>query len=214
MVVRKLVLLLGGTFDPVHNGHVRIAHCAQEATRGSTVYFVPCYLPPHRPPATATAEHRMQMLRIALADTPFKIDDCELRRKGISWTQDTVHKIHARIETDCSLCLLLGADAYANFHNWRGWKEIMRKAHLIVCAREGASSDLDNRQIDATLVSDCDALREHDGGLVWHLATPHYPEASTVIRDGITNGRAPANWLHKDVEQYIHTRGLYQVALT
>lgn len=208
--MKQLVLLLGGTFDPVHNGHLRIAQHVLDATQSTILYFVPCYLPPHRSRVIATAVQRMEMLRLALEDTSFAVNDCEMRRAGVSWTKDTVCAERKRLGEEYSLCLVLGMDVYEGFASWHEWQEIMNQAHLIVCARDGASAEIGNKRLDATLVSDINALRTSSAGLVCHLPMPQYPESSSTIRAELAAGHIPTDYLPLKVSEYINAHDLYR----
>jgi nicotinate-nucleotide adenylyltransferase len=211
----ELVILFGGTFDPVHNGHLRLAHHVQQQTQGAGLHFVPCWKPPHRD-AIASPGQRMTMLKIAIEHinnqqqrTCFEVGDYEHVRPGISWTWETVRMMRQRVGRNQCLCLLMGLDSYEEFNTWRNWREILDETHLIVHAREGASADLGNQRLQASLASNCQDLRKQRAGLVWHVASPLCPESSTVIRNKMADASLPEGWLPERVEQYIKCEHLY-----
>lgn len=207
------ILLLGGTFDPVHEGHLHIARNAQRLANGAPIHFMPCNTPPHRPPPKATTAQRLDMLRIALTDTSFVLNDCEIQRGGVSWTKDTVRTERARHGKDRPLCWLLGADAYEGFYRWQGWQEILSDVHLMVCARPPVSVGVGDERIGASLARDFESLCAHPAGLVWHLTIPPFPSSSSAIRNSVVKGsapRVPEGWLSEGVQEYINCHRLYQ----
>lgn len=133
--------IFGGTFDPPHIGHLIVAQDAMAALGLDGVIFVPAAQPPHKldesiaPPAV-----RLAMVRAAIAGTDgFEVDDVELRRKGPSWSVDTLREFRKRLP-DADLHLLIGSDQFAEFDTWREPAEIRRLARLVVLAREGTAT--------------------------------------------------------------------------
>ena len=131
----RLVGLFGGTFDPVHNAHMRVALDVVEAGALDRLHLIPCRLPPHRGDPLVTPEQRRHMLELASAGEPrFLVDDRELRRSGPSYTVDTLASL-ASAYPDAHLVLLLGSDSFATLPSWGRWQEIPDYAHLVVMAR-------------------------------------------------------------------------------
>lgn len=129
--------IFGGTFDPVHVGHLRTAHELRTALGLAEVRFIPCRLPPHRPPPVAPEALRLRMLEAALAGLPgFRIDDRELTRPGPSYMVDTLASLRAEAG-DQPLCLLLGLDAFLGLPAWHRWQDILALAHIVVARRPG-----------------------------------------------------------------------------
>ncbi|HEX7118250.1 MAG TPA: nicotinate-nucleotide adenylyltransferase [Longimicrobiales bacterium] len=133
--------IFGGTFDPVHLGHLIAAQDAWAALELDRVVFIPAAVPPHkRGRVTAAPQLRLEMLRAATAGDPrFEVSDLELRRPGPSYTVDTLLELRERDPTG-ALFLLLGVDQFREFHTWRGPEEIARLADLVVLARDGAAA--------------------------------------------------------------------------
>ena len=130
--------LFGGTFDPVHIGHLRTAVELREALGLKRVLLVPSARPPHRAPPRAGAAQRLAMLAAAIGDEPGLVaDDRELRRPGPSYTIDTLAELRAELGADVALCLCLGMDALAGLASWHRWREFTEFAHLVVAARPG-----------------------------------------------------------------------------
>lgn len=132
--------VFGGTFDPIHVGHLRTAHELMTALGLAEVRFVPCRLPPHRPPAVAPEALRLRMLEAALEGLPgFTVDGRELRRPGLSYMVDTLTSLREEVGPR-PLCLLLGQDAFLGLPTWHRWREIPDLAHIVVARRPGAQS--------------------------------------------------------------------------
>ncbi len=131
--------ILGGTFDPVHYGHLRLAQEVAESLALSEVRFIPGGTPPHRATPETSAAHRLAMVRLATAGNPlFNVDDRETRRDGLSYSFDTLTALRAELGAAQPLVLIMGADAFLGFHRWHRWQEIFGLAHLAVAHRPGA----------------------------------------------------------------------------
>ncbi len=136
-IPRSPLGLFGGTFDPVHFGHLRLATELAEAFRLERVIFLPAGLPYHRGrSAHASSEERLTMLKLAIARDPrFDVDDRELRREGETYTYDTLAQIRAERGPDAVLVFLVGSDAFANIDTWHRWGELFDLAHFAVAIR-------------------------------------------------------------------------------
>jgi len=129
--------IFGGTFDPIHYGHLRTAFELREAVRLAEVCFLPTGNPPHRDQTQASAEQRLALVRAAVADEAgFTVDDRETRRSGLSYSVDTLAELRAEYPQR-SICLLLGMDAFLGLPNWHRWREILGLARIAVFARPG-----------------------------------------------------------------------------
>jgi nicotinate-nucleotide adenylyltransferase len=134
---QQAIALLGGTFDPVHYGHLRFADAVRRALGLTEVRLVPARDPPHRGSPSAPAADRLAMLRLAVTEFPgLVVDDRELRRAGKSYTVDTLTDLR-RDYPDHPLLLLLGADAFRGLPTWHRWRELFDLAHLVVVERPG-----------------------------------------------------------------------------
>ena len=132
--------ILGGTFDPVHFGHLRLAQEVADALGLTQVRFIPGGTPPHRAtPQTAAAE-RVARVKLAVADNPlFTVDERETRRSGLSYSVDTLLELRAELGALLPLVLIMGADAFLGFNRWHRWREIFGLAHIAVAHRPGAA---------------------------------------------------------------------------
>jgi nicotinate-nucleotide adenylyltransferase len=129
--------IFGGTFDPIHYGHLRTAFELLQTLQFDEVRFIPCGDPPHRGLTFAPAALRLEMVRLATRDQPgFVVDDRELQRGGPSYTVDTLASLRAEFPGR-SLCLIIGMDAFLGLPTWRRWDEILEFAHIVVAHRPG-----------------------------------------------------------------------------
>jgi nicotinate-nucleotide adenylyltransferase len=191
--------VLGGTFDPIHAGHLGAAEAAMECARLDQVLLVSASQPPHRPAAIAPAEHRLAMCRLAIeGDSRFAVSDAEVRRPGPSFTVDTLVELH-RLEPQNELFLILGWDAAAMFRSWRRPEQVRELASIVVVARPGTASPSPAALASAGL----------DGpGVV--LCLEHTPAVSgSEIRRDIAAGRSISGSVPPAVERYIAANHLY-----
>jgi nicotinate-nucleotide adenylyltransferase len=186
--------IFGGTFDPVHLGHLRVAWEAAEAL-DADVHLMPASIPPHRPQPIASAAQRSAMLHAALAGQQrLGVDDRELRRDGPSYTIDTLRELRAEIGPQRPLHLLLGADAFADLPTWRDWRELFDYANFVVLTRPGhatAWSDELRSEVDARRVDPITRLHTSAAGRVAELPVTPLQISATAIRALLANGREP-----------------------
>ncbi|MGE7138423.1 nicotinate-nucleotide adenylyltransferase [Luteibacter sp. NPDC031894] len=182
--------ILGGTFDPVHHGHLRAAWEAAEAL-GAEVRLVPARTPPHRPPPVADAAGRVALLRAALTGQDrLTIDTRELERDGPSYTVDTLASLRADVGPDRPLVLLVGADAFAGLASWHLWQDLFTFAHLGVLSRPGAVPAPAGAL--AAFVAGRRAPRVHGpAGSVVDIAITPLDIAATAIRESFAAGNEP-----------------------
>lgn len=176
--------LLGGSFDPIHHGHLQLARDAREQLALAEVRFIPAAQPWQKGPITA-APHRAQMVQLAIAGEPrFALDMREIERGGVTYTIDTLHALRALLP-DRALVLIMGSDQFARLDTWRSWKELADIAHIAVAERAGGSmrqspelqTMLDKRRGDPALLSTRIA-----GTIVEFAMTPVHASATEVRR--------------------------------
>ena len=209
----KAIGILGGTFDPVHNGHLRLAIECLERLALAEVHLVPLHAPPHRPAPRTAPEHRLSMLRIAAGSVGnLKVDDCELQRKGISYTIDTVSKLREKYKTT-PLCLLMGADAFNTLHTWHRWESLLDYIHLVIAERPGATPTPEHAGLktllDQKAINDATALHTTCNGNIFRLQIPWLDISATRIREMLRMYHNPAYLLPDKVIAYIQTHHLY-----
>jgi len=207
-----LRICYGGTFDPVHEGHVAAAAFAQK-TFAADVYFIPSADPPHRQKPLANAQQRAQMLQIAIADTPgFFVDTRESRRAKPSYTVDTLREIRDEIGAEVPVAWLIGADAFSNLHTWHEWEKLFDLAHFIVAVRPSYTMQPLHFPINERLCDSPRRLRQNPAGLVFKLECPLRSESASAIRQALAAGKPPLG-LNPAVQSYIHEHDLYPKAL-
>ncbi|MGH8596999.1 MAG: nicotinate-nucleotide adenylyltransferase [Gammaproteobacteria bacterium] len=138
LVARRPIGVFGGTFDPIHFGHLCLAHeLAQHLSLGE-VRFVPTGLPPHRGAPASSPRHRLAMVRLAITGNPqFVIDEREVLRKGPCYTFDTLSELRTELGAARPLCLLMGSDAFSGLVTWKNWRGLFDLAHIAVAHRAG-----------------------------------------------------------------------------
>jgi nicotinate-nucleotide adenylyltransferase len=190
----KRIGIFGGTFDPPHKGHIAIALQALKQLSLNTVYFVPAYLPPHKlQHASLTAKHRLKMVKLALAgQKEFKVSTIELRRRGISYTIDTLKGFKKRFPK-AEFILIIGADNFAQFSTWKSPKAILQLASLAVYKRREFNQSLKNQTIAFELIK----------GQLFQVS-------STEVRGRIEKGLSISRLIPKSVLLYIEKHSLYR----
>jgi nicotinate-nucleotide adenylyltransferase len=186
--------IFGGTFDPVHVGHLRTAHELLTGLDLAEVRFVPSRHPPHRPPTVAPEALRLRMLEAALEDLPgFRVDDRELRRPGPSYMVDTLESLRAEAGSQ-PLCLLLGLDAFLGIPAWHRFRELPELAHIVVARRPGFAGDIDGEALDllrTRVVTDPRALATEPAGGLLMLDVTQLEISSSAIRSLVEAGGDP-----------------------
>lgn len=198
--------LFGGTFDPLHYGHLRTAFELWQALKLSEVRFMPTGSPPHREEPLAPAQLRLEMVRAAIADQPaFVVDDREVRRTGVSYSVDTLTELRGEYPQR-SLCLLLGMDAFLGLPNWHRWRDLLDLAHIIVAHRPGwrapTMGPLGEIMVDRGTGSVRD-LHEQRAGRIYIHAVTQLEISSTELRQLIAQGRDPRYIVPEEVRRII-----------
>jgi nicotinate-nucleotide adenylyltransferase len=205
--------VLGGTFDPIHHGHLRTALDVMQALRLEQVRFVPVRRPPHRDAPRASAADRLAMVRVALGGQPgFLVDDRELRRSGTSYMVDTLASLRAELG-DTPIGLLLGDDAFRWFATWHQWQRIPDLAHIIVMQRPGSeppeAPELETLISDRS-VSDASLLETQPHGCLWFQPVTQLGISSTRIRELLRRGLSPRYLLPDAVLEILRDSGIYR----
>lgn len=209
----KLLGVFGGTFDPIHYGHLRTAFEMLEVLNFDEITLVPSGDPPHRGETIADAEQRLEMVKVAAEGQPgFSVNDCELRRAGPSYTIDTLTTIREE-RPDVAVGLIVGMDAFLGLTSWHRWSEILDLAHLVVAHRPGwhipDSGDL-GELIATHGANEVADLHDRSHGRVFVHAVTQLEIASTEIRELIAAGRDPRFLMPDAVRDVILESGCYK----
>lgn len=210
--------ILGGTFDPIHFGHLRLAEEMLELARLGQIRFIPSGTPPHREAPQVSAQHRSAMVRLAIADQPaFVLDEREVARTVPCYTADTLRELRAELGEAQPLCLMMGSDAFLHLHTWHAWQRLFEFAHIMVMQRPGRPLGNAIQQADAVLretynerlLPGVAALREMPCGGIIVFDMPLLEISATDIRRRIAEHRTIRYLLPSAVSDYIYTNQLY-----
>ncbi|MDD5295273.1 MAG: nicotinate-nucleotide adenylyltransferase [Rhodocyclaceae bacterium] len=207
--------ILGGTFDPVHYGHLRLAEEALQALGLGAVRWIPAGRPPHRGDPLVTADERLEMVRRAIAgNAAFQLDEAEVRAEAPSYTVTTLERLRRELGAVQPLVLLMGADAFLGLATWRRWQELFDLAHIAVATRPG--HELDIAAMPEPLAREFrvrggtrDDLGSSPAGRVCSFAITPLDISATDIRETLGEGRSPRYLLPDPVLAYIQQHGLY-----
>ncbi len=208
-----MIGVLGGTFDPVHHGHLRVAVEIREMLGLQEMRLLPCRLPPHRASPQASAEFRLEMLKRATQmEGALNIDVRELQRDGPSYMVDTLESIRREIGT-LALILVLGADAFLNITSWHRWQELFQYAHIVVLMRPGflpkIPVELERGAVFQQIESP-QAMRNVSCGLLYFHSVIQLDISSSMIRELIRQGGNARYLLPNDVLEFIKKENLYR----
>lgn len=206
---------MGGTFDPVHFGHLRLAQEAAEILGLERVCWVPAGQPWHRTRPKASAAHRLEMVRLAIARNPlFELDDAEIRQTAPGYTVETLVRLRRELGADRPLVLLLGTDSFRGLTSWERWRDLFGLAHIFVAHRPGHS--LTPGGMRAALASEWrkragtpDALRQRPAGSIVTYGTTALDISASAVRAHFAQARSPRYLLPGAVLDYIEAHGLY-----
>ena len=204
--------IFGGTFDPIHFGHLRPAFELSQALKLAEVRFLPAGNPPHRQATLASAELRLAMVKAAVAgEKRFVVDDREVRRTGASYSVDTLTELRAEFP-ERSLCLMLGMDAFLGLPDWHRWRDILDLAHVVVWHRPGWKAPVHGPLGEVMVDRGTGAIRElHEqkAGRVYIHAVTQLEIASTQLRQVIVSGTDPRYLVPDEVRKIIVETGCY-----
>lgn len=205
--------VLGGTFDPIHNGHLRLALEVRESLGLAEVRLVPNSHPPHREPPKTPAARRAEWVSRAVRDVPgLVLDESDLKREGTSYMVDTLRTLH-EAKPDATLCLILGMDAFAGFLQWREPEQILQMAHLVLVERPGMQVALGlalSNLLAERTTGDASRLHSTRAGLIHLCAVTPLEIASSQIRARARDGRNIRYLLPDFIADEIERDGLYR----
>jgi len=197
--------ILGGTFDPVHIGHLIIAETVRDAMGLDKVCFIPAATPPHKRGREITpAEHRLEMVRLAIeCNHAFELSDVELRRGGVSYSVETLEHLKATLDAEAEFFFIIGADTVPELPTWKDINELLQLCTLVVAARPGfRMEDL----LSEDLALDPDA---RDRVFRHFIDAVRVDVASTELRARLAEGKTVRYMIPQEVENYIRAKELY-----
>ena len=211
----RLIGVFGGTFDPIHHGHLRMAQEVLDATPMQQLRLIPCHIPPHRDEPGASSSVRVQLMEAALAhaDPRLEIDTRELDRPGPSYMVDTLISLRETLGQDVSLALILGVDAAQGLPEWSRWTQLTSLAHLIILSRPGYSPEWPQALEDHLRARWCqhpDQLLNHPQGFAIQLPVTQLEISASKIRGLLRQGLSAAYLTPEPVLAEIERRGLYR----
>ena len=212
--------ILGGTFDPIHNGHLRLAEEMREHFGLAGVRLIPAGDPWQKTRAArhiVKAQHRLAMIRAAIASNPhFSVDDREIRREGPSFTLDTLLSLRADVGSTAPLVWLMGSDTFLGMPTWHRWHELFAHAHVAVAERAGNTSWRNamaaglSDEFEDRFVADPTALTTSPGGSIAIFTMTALDISSTAVRSHLAAGRSPRYLVPDAVLDYIAANQLYR----
>jgi len=198
------IAVLGGTFDPIHNGHIAIAENVLHQFKPQKILFIPAGSPPHKPNKPITpAYHRYQMILQAISDKPgLEANRMEIDRQGVSYTIDTIYSLKSLLAKRTTIYFVIGQDALENILTWKNPKELLKSCEFITVPRPGYNA--------GELTSHIKQLEKKYEAKIHILKSPQLEISSTYIRKSIAKDKPVSALIPKEVETYIRTHGLYK----
>lgn len=211
----KTIGILGGTFNPIHFGHLRMAQELAESLQLNEVRFIPSANPPHKSAPLVTAEHRAAMVRLGIANNPtFTFDGRELHRTGASYTIDTLQSLREELGTQTSIILFMGSDAFTEFNTWHRWQEIIHLCHIALVQRPRKNEHKLPKTLETFLHNHYSEhgndLNNSPAGFVTMQKITALDISSTLIRHTLQHKNSARYLMPDSVLDYIHTHQLYK----
>lgn len=212
----QLIGLLGGTFNPIHFGHLRMAQELADALNLAEIRFIPAANPPHKAAPTVSAQQRAEMVQLAIADNSLlKLDTRELNRQGASYTIDTLISMREELGESVSICLMMGSDAFTKLDSWHRWNELLNYCHIILVQRPSSPSQAKlSEQLTALLsehyTENVDDLAEKTTGYMHMQQITAQDISATHIREKLASGKSAKYLVPNAVLAYIQQHQLYK----
>ncbi|CAK7031734.1 MULTISPECIES: nicotinate-nucleotide adenylyltransferase [Providencia] len=210
-----LQALFGGTFDPIHFGHLRPVQALAQQVGLEKIILLPNHVPPHRPQPEATPLQRLEMVKLAVKNNPlFAIDTRELEKDSPSYTIETLSQLRQEMGPTQPLAFIIGQDSLLSINTWYEWEKILDNCHLLVCARPGYATQFTDPKMQAWLVqhqaTTPSQLSQSANGYIFIGDTPLINISATEIREKLNAGDTCSELIPETVLQYIHQQHLYQ----
>jgi nicotinate-nucleotide adenylyltransferase len=213
----RRVGILGGTFDPIHNGHIDLGRVAEATLDLTRLFVIPASVPPHRPQTHASTFHRFAMAALVVADQPnWRASDLELRTPSPSYTAVTLQQFHDRGYSPSELYFIIGADAFAELATWRAYPQILDWAHFAVVSRPGHPTDalpVVLPMLASRMVQPHVGATAGENPLIILIDAPTAAVSSTAIRERRAAGESITGLVTASVETHIERHRLYAALL-
>lgn len=205
-----MIGIIGGTFDPIHFGHLRPALELSELLSMDELRFIPSAKPPHRWQPNASAEHRLAMVKLAIQGVDnFKVDDREYYREGSSYTVDTLVSIRQEIGDKEPLCMLIGMDAFEYFEKWRDWQKIIELAHIVISPRPSYKRVPTKDWMKNKITDSLHELHNTPAGKLYFADVSQLELSATYLRKQQLEGKSLRYATPLNVNEYIKQHKLY-----
>ncbi len=210
-----LYAVYGGTFDPVHYGHLRPVEALARIVGLEQVTIMPNNVPPHRPQPEASSEQRRDMVELAIRNRPlFRLDERELQRATPSWTVETLETLRRELGPQRPLAFIIGQDSLLGLPGWHRYEALMDLCHLLVCRRPGYAPDMPNAGhqawLNRHLTHSVGELHQLPAGRIFMADTPLWDISATEIRQRLAARRGCEALIPEAVLDYINQTGLYR----
>ena len=212
--INMAVAIFGGTFDPVHYGHIKVASDLADHLDVNSVALMPCGKPTHRPPPAATPSQRLDMLKLSIVgNQKLTVEESEIDTTTPNYTINSLHRIRSRIGAKETVFLCIVSDTLSQLDSWHQWTDLTKYCHIVAISRPGLnrkySSSLTN-WIASRRCRDVAKLKENPAGFVYHCELSFLDISSTKIRQKIKTNEALQKLLPSKVINYIHINHLYK----
>lgn len=219
----QLFGILGGTFNPIHFGHLRMAQELADALNLAEIRFIPSANPPHKAAPVVSAQQRADMVQLAIANNPlFKLDACELNRTGASYTIDTLISLREELGEKVSVCLIIGSDAFSHLDNWYRWQELLNYCHIVLVQRPSSLTQSKQAQpklsgqmtafLTENYTESVDDLAKKTAGYIHMQHITAQDISATNIRKKLASSHSAKYLLPEQVLAYIKQQHLYSLA--
>ena len=210
---KQAIGFLGGSFDPIHNGHLLPAIETAQKLQLQKLFLLPNHIAPHKAGSHCNAAQRTEMVKLAIQDTPeLHIDTRELNRDSASYTVETLKEIQTQYPTT-PICFIMGMDSLIHFDSWYQWQDILNYCHLIICSRPGWKNEFNNTiqtLINNHKTSSIEALHQLTSGKIYFQDTILFDISSTQIRNNIKHQLSIDKLIPTQVYKYIKENQLYK----
>ena len=198
-----MIGVYGGSFDPIHLGHLKTAKFIKNELGLNRILLLPCNQPVHRQPLHYSASQRLEILNLALKDfSELEVDNSEIDRGGESYMIDTLKDLKAKLNNE-SICLVIGMDSFVNFKSWKNWDEFSKIVHLIVLPREG-KQPIEKALETFEVSSDIKQIKSEANGFLYFSKLEMINISSTAVRGRISESQSLDKFLPKSVINYLN----------